>query len=394
MLLIREGLRRKLSESELAMCQFNQTIEHGRGRAKARRQVLLHTMKDFFKMIDLGDDTEDALDHHTIITFSVLTKAPMNWLFPAFAEAQVAEHFRLIGPGRSDLAKVLVLGVGGGPSLINDLALQGDQPTEFDPDDPAMVTLAFLADLGWTTPFANRVDQFNAVVINYTLLPRGDQKLVGQIFISCQQTQQAQTLMPYRFLCDDMQREGVKPSPDLDSGFFCYAPLHNKASCASRTSPSLKIGGQSYFQRIWYSIRTFRQLRKQVQPVSFEPAIKGTVVDPFEGEQDPNRDKFTGIQAGILPLVDFHQFVVYHTNESNDNLFGSHRIVLLLAVFCSWLKHCTTFLLSASKIGYIATSIRLLQWNIKNNRKTNHSSVLLEQFVCLHNRIKRQTTYA
>src|SRR6266851_96225 len=32
--------------------------------------------------------------------------------------------------------------------------------------------------------------------------------------------------MPYRMLCDDMQREDVKSSPDLASGLFCYVPLH------------------------------------------------------------------------------------------------------------------------------------------------------------------------
>ena len=32
--------------------------------------------------------------------------------------------------------------------------------------------------------------------------------------------------MPYRFLCNDVQQEGVKPSPELASGLFCYVPLH------------------------------------------------------------------------------------------------------------------------------------------------------------------------
>ncbi len=33
-------------------------------------------------------------------------------------------------------------------------------------------------------------------------------------------------LVPYRLLCNDVQREGVKPSPELASGLFCYVPLH------------------------------------------------------------------------------------------------------------------------------------------------------------------------
>jgi hypothetical protein len=36
-----------------------------------------------------------------------------------------------------------------------------------------------------------------------------------------------QRLMPYRLLCNDVQREGAKPRPDLASGLFYYVPLHN-----------------------------------------------------------------------------------------------------------------------------------------------------------------------
>lgn len=28
-------------------------------------------------------------------------------------------------------------------------------------------------------------------------------------------------------LCNDIKREGAKPSPGLVSGLFCYVPLHN-----------------------------------------------------------------------------------------------------------------------------------------------------------------------
>ncbi len=32
--------------------------------------------------------------------------------------------------------------------------------------------------------------------------------------------------MLYRLLCNDDQREGVKSSPDLAFGLFCYVPVH------------------------------------------------------------------------------------------------------------------------------------------------------------------------
>ena len=33
--------------------------------------------------------------------------------------------------------------------------------------------------------------------------------------------------MPYRIVCNGVEREGAKPSPDLVSGLSCNVPLHN-----------------------------------------------------------------------------------------------------------------------------------------------------------------------
>src|SRR5437868_4288648 len=250
-------------------------------------------MKDFFEMIDDRHHAEDALNHHAIIALTMLAKPPVERLVPAFAEAQITEDFRLRAPGLSDLTQVLVVSVSGSPAPVNDLPVWGNQPAEFDSHNPAMVTFAFLADLGGTAPFPNRVDQLDAIAINHTLLLGRNQKLVGQVVVGGQQPQQA---------------------------------------------------------------RTVRQVRKQVQPVAFEPAIKGTVVDALEGKQDANCDNLTGIQVGVLALVDVRQFIVYHTKESNDNLFGSHRVVLLFAMvsIVAQASHnllaFSTFLLSTSNI--------------------------------------------
>src|SRR6266567_1969483 len=48
--------------------------------------------------------------------------------------------------------------------------------------------------------------------------------------------------MPYRLLCNDVQREGTKPSRDLVSGLFCYVPLHNFWYGINGTIPWLKSG--------------------------------------------------------------------------------------------------------------------------------------------------------
>ncbi len=71
-------------------------------------------------------------------------------------------------------------------------------------------------------------------------------------------------------LCNDVQQEGVKPSPDLASRLFCYAPLHN----------------------IWYGIQQFSFVHelthlldaivnnKEIAPygATFEDGYKNTVI--------------------------------------------------------------------------------------------------------------------
>jgi hypothetical protein len=89
MLLIREGLKRELSESELTASQFHQALEHRCSIAKACCQVLLQAMKDLLEMVDDGDSALDALDDHAIIALARLPKLPVDRLVPAFAEAQV-----------------------------------------------------------------------------------------------------------------------------------------------------------------------------------------------------------------------------------------------------------------------------------------------------------------
>src|SRR5947209_14131042 len=162
MLLIGEGLKRELSDGEFAVSQFDQTIEHGGNIAKACRQVLLHTMKDLLEMIDDGENTENALNHHAIIALAVLTKMPVDWFFPTLTEAQVAEDLSLLGPRRSDLPEVLVMRIGSRQFPVNDLPLWGNQQADFHPNNPAMFTDAFLANLTGAASFPTRMVQFIA----------------------------------------------------------------------------------------------------------------------------------------------------------------------------------------------------------------------------------------
>jgi RHS repeat-associated protein len=294
MLLVGEALKRELSNGELAVSQFDQTVEHGRHIAKACCQVLLHAMKDFFEMIDNRNHTEHPLDNHTFIALSMLTKLPIDRLCSALAKTQVAENFGLLRPGGSNLLEVLVMGVGRCPLPVNDLPLRGNQPAQFDAHNPAMIAQAFLALLSGTAPLPNRVQQFHAVAIDHAFGLGSHQKVIRQGFILRHQAQQS---------------------------------------------------------------RTFGQLRKQVQPISFQPAIKCSIVNTFQTKQDANRDNFTRIQVGVFALVDMRQFVVYHTKESNDYLFGSHQVVLLFAMFLFLAQESHNLLSFANSTFQLATLV-------------------------------------
>ncbi len=150
MLLIGEELKRELSESKLATSQLHQTIEHGCGITKARYQILINLMKDLFEMIDHCHHAENPLDHQAIIALAMLAKLLVERLVPACAKPK---SFRTVicsvhlSP-TSRKCWSCVLAVVHPP--VDDLSVQRNQPAELNPDDPAMLALAFLADLGGT----------------------------------------------------------------------------------------------------------------------------------------------------------------------------------------------------------------------------------------------------
>jgi hypothetical protein len=99
-------------------------------------------------------------------------------------------------------------------------------------------------------------------------------------------------------------------------------------------------------------------------------------VDTFQAKQDANRDNFTRIQVRVFALVDMRQFVVYHTKESNDNLFGSHQVVLLFAMFCCWLKESHNLLSLATSTFQLATVV--INYLDSLNEETSHTYKIIK----------------
>jgi hypothetical protein len=74
--------------------------------------------------------------------------------------------------------------------------------------------------------------------------------------------------------------------------------------------------------------RAMRQFRKEMQPVVFQPAIKGSIATSFKGKEQGKSDHFTG-KKRCLGIFGRIKHLVIHLAEQFDNkIFGRHWILL------------------------------------------------------------------
>jgi hypothetical protein len=76
---------------------------------------------------------------------------------------------------------------------------------------------------------------------------------------------------------------------------------------------------------------TVGQLREPVPVVPPQPAIKGPIAHPFEGEQNGYGDYFAGIEMGMRLLLCIRHLFIHTAKQVNDKIFGSHEDTLLLS---------------------------------------------------------------
>jgi hypothetical protein len=122
-------------------------------------------MEDFFEMVDYRNQTKNALYHHAFIMFTTLTELQVGHFFAAFAEAVISQNVSLLIPQSGDVSKVLIVSISGLPTPINNLALWCDQPAQFDPNDPTVITQAFFTDLSLTPSFSDGMNKLDAKTI-------------------------------------------------------------------------------------------------------------------------------------------------------------------------------------------------------------------------------------
>jgi len=71
--------------------------------------------------------------------------------------------------------------------------------------------------------------------------------------------------------------------------------------------------------------RAVGQIGEETEIVSFEPTVKGAVSDPFDGEQEAERDDFAGIELGLAMFLDSPHFIIYAAEQFCDEILGRHK---------------------------------------------------------------------
>jgi hypothetical protein len=256
--------------------------------------MALSSVKDVLKMINYGQQTEYSLYYHALVAFAPRTNCPISGGSTLQAKAVVRQYLQIRKAVFRYIAKILVVDIGTIPAPIDNSTAKVDQPTHFNSDYPAPIGFTFSPDLSLAAALANRVDKFNAVTVNHVKRAGFRQKLFSQPRISCQKAQQAGSI------------------------------------------------GQ-----VW----------EQAAPITRKPAVKSSEMPALERKQHSDGDDFTGMQFRLWVAIDRAKFIVYVTKEPNNNRFGSHWFVFLLASFVIIAKSVEqTNYFFKSKAGYYSAS--------------------------------------
>src|SRR5689334_22479389 len=156
--------------------------------------MALDPMIQFLGIKQLSYPAQIGLDGEALVPSSALTAVDVRTWCALFAKSQIGERNRLTVIAHRQRTKGVIGFIGRGPSPVDYFTRIIDQPRQLDADNPAAVGNAFLANLALATPFTPRMDQFNAIGINYGKERRLRQQFHCQRSIIAQQAQQTREM--------------------------------------------------------------------------------------------------------------------------------------------------------------------------------------------------------
>ena len=217
------------------MVECKQQVEERSEVSQMCLQISPYPVEEMFQMADPGDYREDCLNQSPLIPSPFGAELEVLWDPLSTGESQVGEGdrlpFQLLHQGEEGL----VMDIGSIPTPGDDLPTAVDQPAELDPDDPAMVGLALLAELLGATPFTPGMDQLDPIGVHYS------------------------------------EEGGISKEVVTPGLVGLQEPL--EAGAMGEIEP----GGK----------------------VSLEPAVEGAELNTFEGEEEADGDQLAGVELGL-----------------------------------------------------------------------------------------------
>src|SRR5437868_13879406 len=121
--------------------------------------MTLDAMIHLLGIKQLSHPAQVRLDGKPLIPGAALTILDILRRSTFLAKAQIGERNRLTVVASRQRAEHVIRLVGGVPCPVDHFAGIVDQPGQLDPDNPATIRFAFLADLSLAAAFAAWMDQ-------------------------------------------------------------------------------------------------------------------------------------------------------------------------------------------------------------------------------------------
>lgn len=247
-------------------------IEQRDRKSESHLEICPDSLPQMFEFADLREQRENGFNHHSVISLALRTNLQILGRIRFAPKTFVGKNNHFACDGFNQRQKLLIGNIGGFNLPISDESEFVDQKTEFAADYPLPRRITFFAD---SPPMRlmilpDRMTQLDAVRINHA-----ENRRLGKKFL---------------------RQSAMRFQPPEKSG-----PL--------------------------------RQSRKQVNPISLEPAVKSPLRCAFESKQQSQSNQFTFTKFGLAMFQFVWQHIIYTAKKFYDKLFLSHGIGFLCVRF-------------------------------------------------------------
>jgi len=263
---------------DLDTVPLDEQVEHCHSVSQSALEISPNPMHHLLEVTHHGQHGQHRFDNHAGVPLTPLANPDVFRVPVLFDKALIAKQHHSGGIAFGNLLKgAAIINVGRVDIPIHNKTQMIEHETQLTPDDPTVVRQPFLADLSLAAALPAWVEQFDAIGVSQTEQGRACHKALRPMPMGIEQPKQA------------------------------------------------GLAGQ---------------MREQSAVVSLQPAIKGAIANPFEGEQNGNRDHFAGIKTGLRMLLCIGHLVIHTAKQVDDKIFGSHEDTLLLSG--GLLEQCTS----------------------------------------------------